>query len=150
MSGGVSVSAVVLCLEEYGPQSGKEINAGVAPYLAARDMSATNRVVGKVSALQDAAQPSSLDGPGFKLLKQSSTAAYSIYQVSNAAAAEFECDPKVAFEDYDQAPHVGSRREVWPLFRLRLSPESAGREERRHHLAVDEGRQVLESRLVGS
>ena len=91
------------CLEEYGPQSGKEINAGVAPYLAARDMSATNRVVGKVSALQDAAQPSSLDGPGFKLLKQSSTAAYSIYQVSNAAAAEFECDPKVAFEDYDQA-----------------------------------------------
>ena len=91
------------CLEEYGPQSGKEINAGVAPYLAARDMAATNRVLGKVATLQDAVKPSNLNDPAFKLTKQPNASAFSLYQVPNGVAAEFECDPEHAYEDFDKA-----------------------------------------------
>jgi hypothetical protein len=96
------------CLEEYGPQAGNEINAGVAPYLAVRDMARTNILVGKVATLSDAAQPSTLQGEGLKLVKQSNGAAFSIYQVSNSAAAEFECDPSRAFSDFDKARVSGT------------------------------------------
>ena len=35
------------CLEEYGPQAGTEINVANAPYVAAKDMAATNRADGQ-------------------------------------------------------------------------------------------------------
>jgi len=91
------------CLEEYGPQSGKEINAGVAPYLAAKNMAATNRALGKVVTLQDAVNPATLDDPTFKLTNQPNAASFSVYRVSNGAAADFECDPGSAYDDFDKA-----------------------------------------------
>ena len=97
-----------VCLEEYGPQAGNEINAGVAPYLAVRDMARTNALLGKVASLPDAAKPSTLQGEGLKLVKQSNGVAFSIYQVSNSAAADFECDPDRAFSDFDKARVSGT------------------------------------------
>lgn len=91
------------CLEEYGPQAGNEINAGVAPYLAARDMAVMNRTVGKVAALKDAVKPASLDGAAFKPIKQSNASTFSLYQVTNGVAAEFECDPNNAYADFDKS-----------------------------------------------
>jgi len=91
------------CLEEYGPQSGKEINAGVAPYLAAKNMAATNQVLGKVASLQDAVKPATLDDPAFKLTQQPYATSFSLYQVSNGVAAEFECDSASAYDDFDKA-----------------------------------------------
>ena len=91
------------CLEEYGPQAGREVNAGVAPYLAARDMAVTNRTLGKVASLQNAVQPASLDGPTLKLMKLSKANVFSLYQVTNAVAAEFECDPNNAYADFDKS-----------------------------------------------
>ncbi len=41
------------CLEDYGPQSGTVINQAAAPYVAAKDMAATNRLLGKPANLQD-------------------------------------------------------------------------------------------------
>ena len=91
------------CLEEYGPQAGKEINAGVAPYLAAKNMAETNQVLGKVSSLNDAVKPATLDQPAFKLTKQPYATSFSLYQVPNGVAAEFECDPENAYDDFDRA-----------------------------------------------
>jgi hypothetical protein len=96
------------CLQQYGPQSGQEMNVGIAPYLAAKDMAATNLVIGKVPRLAAAAKPASLDAPGIKLIKQNAAAAFSLYQLSNAAAAEFECDPERAYSDFDQARVAGT------------------------------------------
>jgi len=37
------------CLEEYGPQAGTHINAGLAPYAAAKDMAAVLHRIGKIN-----------------------------------------------------------------------------------------------------
>jgi len=91
------------CLEEYGPQAGKEINAGVAPYLAAKNMAGINKVLGRVTRLQDAVKPVSLDDPTLKSVKQPYEATFSLYQVPNGVAADFECDPENAYDDFDKA-----------------------------------------------
>ena len=91
------------CLEEYGPQSGKEINAGVAPYLAAKNMAEVNEALGKVGRLQDAIKPASLNQSALKLTKQPYETVFSLYQAPNGVAAEFECDPAKAYDDYDEA-----------------------------------------------
>ena len=96
------------CLAEHGPQAGNEINAGVAPSLAARDMRRTSELIGKVASLPDAVQPAPLKGEGLKLVKQSDSLAYSLYQVSNGAAAEFDCDPDRAYGDFDKARIAGT------------------------------------------
>ena len=41
------------CLEEYGPQSGNEISAAAAPYLAARDLGQISKALGRPAKLQD-------------------------------------------------------------------------------------------------
>jgi hypothetical protein len=91
------------CLTEYGPQAGKEINAGLAPYLAARDMAATNRLIGKPATLEGAVKPAPLADPSLRPLKQTYATAFRLYQLPNATAADFECDPERAFDDYDKA-----------------------------------------------
>jgi len=91
------------CLAEYGPQAGREINAGVAPYLAARDMAATDRLMGKPSTLQNAVKPAPLADPSLQPVKHPYSAAFGLYQVPNAKATDFECDPERAFDDYDKA-----------------------------------------------
>ncbi len=91
------------CLAEYGPQAGKEINVGLAPYLAARDMAATDRLMGKPSTLQNAVQPAPLKDSALLPVQHAYSAAFGLYQVPNAKAADFECDPERAFDDYDKA-----------------------------------------------
>jgi hypothetical protein len=91
------------CLAEYGPQAGKEINAGVAPYLAARDMAATDRLMGKPSTLQNAVKPAPLADQSLLPMKHPYASAFGLYQVPNGRAADFECDPERAFDDYDKA-----------------------------------------------
>jgi hypothetical protein len=96
------------CLAEYGPQAGSEINAGVAPYLAARDMAATNRLMGKPSTLENAVKPAPLADQSLRPVKQPYATAFGLYQVPNGTAADFECDPESAFDDYDKARASGT------------------------------------------
>jgi len=96
------------CLEEYGPESGKVVSAGVAPYLAANNMATVNRAVGKVGALQDAAEPLTLQDQELRPVKQRYEAVFSLYQVSNGLASEFMCDPDRAFDDFNSARAHGT------------------------------------------
>jgi len=89
------------CLAAYGPQAGNVINAGIAPYVAARDLAVISQAIGKVTRVQDAAQPASLSEADIKPLKQSYAVSFSLYQVPNGVAADFECDPEKAFDDFD-------------------------------------------------
>src|SRR5215467_7534582 len=96
------------CLEEYGPESGKMASGGVAPYLAANEMAAVNRVMGKVNTLQDAVEPLSLHDPQLKPVKHHYQTAFSLYQVTNGLAAEFVCAPQRAFDDFEKMRAEGS------------------------------------------
>ena len=66
-------------------------------------MAATNRLMGKPSSLQNAVKPSALADPVLRPIKQPYGAAFALYQVPNGTAADFECDPERAFDDYDKA-----------------------------------------------
>ena len=48
-------------------------------------------------------KPASLNDSTFKATKQAYATAFSLYQVTNGTAAEFECDPENAYEDFDKA-----------------------------------------------
>jgi hypothetical protein len=104
------------CLEEYGPDSGKTVSAGVAPYLAANNMAAVNRVIGKVSTLQDAVEPLSLHDQNLKPVKQRYETVFSLYQVSNGLAAEFVCDPERAFDDFNKMRAEGTTSKYGSYF----------------------------------
>jgi hypothetical protein len=104
------------CLEEYGPDSGKVISAGVAPYLATHHMAAVNKAIGKVNTLQDAVEPISLHDQNLKTVKHPYRTAFSLYQVSNGLAAELLCDPERAFDDFDKVRVEGSTRRYGSYF----------------------------------
>ena len=104
------------CLEEYGPQAGKEVNAGVAPYLAARDMAATSRLIAKPLQLTDAVKPAPMNDPSLKPIKQNYGTAFALYQVPDGVAADFECDPQRAFEDYDKSRVSGLKTKYGRYF----------------------------------
>jgi len=104
------------CLEEYGRNSGKIVSAGVAPYLAANNMAAVNRVIGKVRTLQDAVEPFSLHDQSLKPVKQRYETAFSLYQVSNGQAAEFICDPERAFDDFNKMRAEGTTSKYGSYF----------------------------------
>jgi len=108
VSAGYLSSLSYSCLEEYGPDSGKIVSAGVAPYLAANEMAAVNRVIGKVNTLQQAVEPLGLHDQNLRLVKQRYETAFSLYQVSNGLATEFICDPEVAFDDFNEMRAEGS------------------------------------------
>jgi hypothetical protein len=95
------------CLAEYGPQSGKVINAGNAPYVAARDLAGAGKSIGKVSSVAQAMQPESLQGRDVKPIKQPYMTTFSLFQVSNGVAADFECDPEQAYDEYEKARTTG-------------------------------------------
>jgi hypothetical protein len=119
------------CLEEYGPNSGKVVSAGVAPYLAANEMAAVNRIIGKINALEDAIEPLNLRDPHLKPMKQGHDKVFSLYQVSNGLAAEFICDPERAFDDFDKARAQGSMSKYGiyfaSVFRVKGARATAGR-----------------------
>jgi hypothetical protein len=104
------------CLAEYGPQAGTVINAGVAPYIQARDLAATSRAMGKVASLQEAVQPSTLNARDLKPVKQSYATTFALYQVPNGLAAEFDCDPERAFDDFDKSRLSGQERKLGTYF----------------------------------
>jgi hypothetical protein len=129
------------CLEEYGPHAGKDINAGVAPYLAARDMAATNQVIGKPASLQDAVKASTIEDPSLKLIKHHYGTLFALYQVPNGVAADFECDPERAFDDYDQSRVSGTGAKYGHYFgsAFQLKPKE-GKAETVTFLWAKEGR----------
>ena len=92
------------------------MSAGVAPYLAANNMAAVNRVIGKVSTLQDAVEPLSLHDQNLKPVKQRYETAFSLYQVSNGLAAEFVCDPERAFDDFNKMRAEGTTSKYGSYF----------------------------------
>ena len=96
------------CLEEYGPQAGTEVNLGIAPYVAAKDMAATVRLLGTVNSLQEVASTYPIPDSSFKPVKQQKGAAFSVSQVTNRAATEIECDPQRAYDEFDRFRLVAS------------------------------------------
>jgi hypothetical protein len=116
------------CLEEYGPNSGKIVSAGVAPYLATNQMTAVNKVIGRVNTLQDALEPISLRDQNLKPLKHPYRTAFSLYQVSNGMAAEFLCDPERALKTSTRCEWKGAHASMGAI--LPLLSGSRGRRER--------------------
>ena len=104
------------CLEEYGPDSGKVVSAGVAPYLAANNMAAVNRAIGRARTLQEAVEPLSLHDENLKPVKQRYETVFSLYQVSNGLATEFMCDPERAFDDFNKMRTEGSTTKYGSYF----------------------------------
>jgi len=96
------------CLEEYGPESGKVVSAGVAPYVAANNMADVSRAIGKVSTLQAAVEPLSLHDQNLMAVKHRYETAFALYQVSNGLASEFICDPDRAFDDFNSVRAEGT------------------------------------------
>src|SRR5262249_16629323 len=79
------------------------INTGLAPYLAAKNMAVTNEALGKVARLQDAVKPANLNDRTIKPIKQPYETTFSLYQISNSTATDFQCDPENAYNDFDKA-----------------------------------------------
>jgi hypothetical protein len=117
------------CLEEYGPQSGRVINAGNAPYVAARDLAATSKSLGSVSKLGEAVKPATLEKQGTKPLKQPYSATFAVYELPNAVAAEFDCDPERGFEEFDKSRVAGTTGKpsgyFAAVFRVQTSAETS-------------------------
>ena len=108
VSAGYLSSLSYSCLEEYGAESNRVLSAGVAPYLAANNMAAVNRVIGKVSSLQEAVEPLRLQDPNAKPVKHRYETAFSLAQVSNGLASDFLCDPERAFDDFNKMRAEGT------------------------------------------
>ncbi|MGC2110920.1 MAG: hypothetical protein WA655_15470 [Candidatus Korobacteraceae bacterium] len=117
------------CLEEYGPQAGAEINTAAAPYLAAKDMAAANRLLGKPANLQDVVKASPVDDSRLTLVKQQYGNIFAIYSVPNGVAPEFECDDQKALQEYEASRQSGKAQKAGryysSTFRL-TPPQEAG------------------------
>ena len=100
------------CLEEYGPQAGTEVNVAAAPYVAAKDMAATNRALGKPAGLQEVVKPARVDDRRLTMVKQQYGNIFGIYQVPDGVAPEFECDDQRALRDYELARETGKARKT--------------------------------------
>jgi hypothetical protein len=74
------------------------VNAGNAPYVAAHELTKVSKAIGPVSSTQAAVQPETLNGRDFKAMKQGYAMTFALYAISNAVAAEYECDPNRAYE----------------------------------------------------
>jgi hypothetical protein len=114
------------CLEEYGPQAGTEVNVAAAPYVAAKDMAATNRALGKPAGLQEVVKPARVDDRRLTMVKQQYGNIFGIYQVPDGVAPEFECDDQRALRDYELARETGKARKTGRYYAaiLRLKPAS--------------------------
>ncbi len=112
------------CLEEYGPQAGTDISTAAAPYVAAKDMAATNRLLGKPANLQAVVSPSVVDDSRLKLVKQQYGNVFSVYAVPDGVAPEFECDDQQALKDFESARISGKKKKYSQSYAsvLRLKP----------------------------
>jgi hypothetical protein len=91
------------CLAEFAPQSGRVMNAGNAPYVAARDLAKISKAIGPVTAPAQVVRPESLQGRDIKAMKQPYMTTFALYQVSNGVAADFECDPDQAYDEQEKS-----------------------------------------------
>jgi len=98
------------CLEEYGPQSGNEVSGAAAPYLAAKDMAAISKALGKPAKLQEAVAAAQLNDARLKVVKQQYGNLFTIYAVPNGVAPEFECDEARALKDFEDARLTGVKK----------------------------------------
>ena len=98
------------CLEEYGPQSGKEVSAAAAPYLAAKDMAAISKALGTPARLQDAVVASQVNDTRLKIVKQQYGDLFTVYAVPDGLAPEFECDEQRALKDFEDARVTGMKK----------------------------------------
>ena len=98
------------CLAEYAPGSGRIVNAGNAPYVAAKDLSVMGHAIGKIPSVRAAVQPATLKDKEMRPVKQPYATTFALYELSNAAAADFECDPEKAFDEFDQARVSGKQK----------------------------------------
>jgi len=117
------------CLEEYGPQSGTEISGAAAPYLAARDMAAISKALGKPAKLQNAVAASELNDPRLKVVKQQYGNLFTVYAVPNGVAPEFECDDQRALKDFEAARLTGVKKKYSRYYAsvvLLKQPQQAG------------------------
>lgn len=117
------------CLEEYGPQSGKEISAAAAPYLAARDLAAISKALGTPPNLQDAVMASKVRDSRLKMVKQQYGNLFTVYAVPDGVAPEFECDDQRALKDLEDARVTGMKKKYnryyASVFRL-VQPHETG------------------------
>ncbi len=98
------------CLEEYGPQSGTVINTTAAPYLAARDMAATNKLLGKPASLEEVVKITAVNDSRLKLVKQQYGNIFAIYRVPDGVAPDFECDDRQALQDFETARETSNAK----------------------------------------
>lgn len=115
------------CLEEYGPQSGKEISAAAAPYLAAKDLEAISKALGTSLKLQDRVAAAKLADSRLKPVKQQYGNLFTVYAVPDGVAPEFECDDQRALKDFEDARVTGMKKKYnryyASVFRLQEPPE---------------------------
>jgi hypothetical protein len=117
------------CLAEYGPQSGRVVNAGNAPYVAAKDLAKISKAIGPVTTTAQVVRPESLQGRDVKAIKQPYMTTFGVYQVSNSVAADFECDPDQAYDDQEKSRAAGTegKKESYfaAVFRLKGAKSSS-------------------------
>ena len=104
------------CLAEYGPQSGRVVNAGNAPYVAAKDLASISKAIGPVSTPAQAVRPETLQGRDIKAMKQSYATTFALYRVSNGVAADFECDPDQAYDELEKSRVAGTEDKLGRYF----------------------------------
>jgi hypothetical protein len=75
-----------------------------------------SHAIGKVASLQEAVQPSSLNDREIKPVKQPYAATFALYQLPDGVAADFECDPEKAFDEFDQARVSGKTKKYGSYF----------------------------------
>ena len=104
------------CLAEYGPQSGRVVNAGNAPYVAAKDLASISKAIGPVSTTAQAVRPETLQGRDIKAMKQPYMTTFALYRVSNGVAADFECDPDQAYDELEKSRAAGTEDKLGKYF----------------------------------
>jgi hypothetical protein len=113
------------CLSEYAPDTGRIVNTGNAPYVAAKNLAVMSQVIGKVPNVQAAVQPETLHSKEIQPVKQPYATTFALYELSNTAAADFECDPQKGFDEFDQARISGKAKNpsgsFASVFRLKAS-----------------------------
>ena len=134
------------CLEEYGPQAGREINAGIAPYLAARDMAATNRLVGKPANLQGAVKPAALARSQSEADEAELCDGVRALSGDGWGRGGFRVRSGARVRGLRQIANLRIENEIRPLFCLGVSVEAGARHGRHGHAFVDQ-RTVITGRL---
>jgi peptidyl-tRNA hydrolase len=90
------------CLAEYGSSSGRVVNAGNAPYVAAKHLGSISKSIGKVTVTSLAVQPENLTGRDIKPMKHAHMSTFALYQLTNQVGLDYECDPDAAYEEQEK------------------------------------------------